>query len=75
MNMYVVLLFDSNQKGKEQPLKSKKTSTTPSCSGPIPAQKIRGNSVAGGVISINMDDGGPEMKCTYFHRNCWKRIA
>ena len=22
-----------------------------------------------------LDHEGPEMKCTYFHRNCWKRIA
>ena len=22
-----------------------------------------------------LDHGGPEMKCTYFHRNCWKKIA
>ena len=20
-----------------------------------------------------LDHGGPEMKCTYFHRNCWKK--
>ena len=31
--------------------KIKKTSTTPSCSGPIPAQKSRGNSVLGVVFS------------------------
>ena len=22
-----------------------------------------------------LDHGGPEMKFTYFHRNCWKQIA
>ena len=22
-----------------------------------------------------LDHGGPEMKCTYFHRNCCKKIA
>ena len=106
--------------------KNPKTSTTPSCSGPIPAKKSRGNSVLGavfshtmpkmefdyshrfswekntlnwyitchgyinihhspfiGLIKINrkfrnitpLDHGGPEMKCTYFHRNCWKKIA
>ena len=22
-----------------------------------------------------LDHGGPEIKCTYFHRNCWKKIA
>merc|ERR1711923_168700 len=21
-----------------------------------------------------LDHGGPEMKCTYFHRNCWKKF-
>ena len=36
-----------------------------------------------GPIKINrkfeklppLDHGGPEMKCTYFHCNCWKKIA
>ena len=36
-----------------------------------------------GPIKINrkfkkitpLDPGGPEMKCTYFHRTCWKKIA
>ena len=23
----------------------------------------------------SLDHGRPEMKCTYFHRNCWKKIA
>ena len=32
----------------------RKTSTTPSCSGPIPAQKSRGNSVPGVVFSLTM---------------------
>ena len=22
-----------------------------------------------------LDHGGPDMKCTYFHPNCWKKIA
>jgi len=22
-----------------------------------------------------LDHGGPEIKCTYFRRNCWKKIA
>merc|ERR1712115_626335 len=36
-----------------------------------------------GPIKINrnfdklppLDHGGPEMKCAYFHRNCWKKVA
>ena len=35
-------------------LKEEETSTTPSCSGPIPAQKSRGNSVLGAVFSHTM---------------------
>ena len=108
---------------KKQSGTKKKTSTTPSCRGPIPAQKSWGNSVLQGsyfptrypkwmfVILIvlvekkrarliyhmswlyqypplpfhrsyrnswtiklpPLDHGGPEMKCTYFHRNCWKQ--
>ena len=71
-----------------------RTSTTPSCSGPILAQKIRGNWVPGSVffhiihqppfigpIKIDrqfwkitpLEHGGPEMKCTFFHRNYWKK--
>ena len=112
---------------EEKNEEKKKTSTTPSCSGPISAQKSQGNSVLGvvfphtmpkmvfhyshrfrwekntlnwyitchGYINIHhsrfigpikiarkfwkntpLDHGGPEMKCTYFHRNCWrKKIA
>ena len=21
-----------------------------------------------------LDHGGPKMKCTYFHRNCWEKL-
>jgi len=24
---------------------------------------------------LSLDHGGPEMKCTYLHCNCWKKIA
>ena len=41
---------EKNSKGK----KIVKTSTTPSCSGPIPAQQSRGNSVLGVVFSHRM---------------------
>ena len=94
------------------------TSTTPSCSGPIPVQKSRCKSVLGvprcpkwifiilivlvekntlnwyitchGYINIHhspficpikinrkfwKDHEGSEIKFTYFHRNCWKKIA
>ena len=44
--------------------KVNKTSTTPSCSGPIPAQKSRGNSVIGVVFSHTMS----KMKFHYSHR-------
>ena len=40
------------------------TSTTPRCSGPIPAQKSRGNSVLGVVFSHTM----PKMDFHYSHR-------
>ena len=32
---------------------------------------------AGGFLKElpTLDHGGPEMKCTHFHRNCWKKIA
>ena len=40
------------------------TSTIPSCSGPIPAQKLRGNSVPGVVFSQTM----PKMDFRYSHR-------
>ena len=41
-----------------------KTSTTPSCSGSIPAQKSRGDSVLGVVFSHTM----PKMDFRYSHR-------
>ena len=41
-----------------------KTSTTPSCSGPIPAQKSRGNSVLGVIFSHTI----PKMDFHYSHR-------
>ena len=45
----------------------KKKSTTPSCNGPIPAQKIQGNSVPGTVFSHTM----PKMDFYYSHRFSW----
>ena len=47
-----------------------KTSTTPSCSGPIPAQKSRGNSVLGVVFSHTM----PKMDFRYSHRFSLEKI-
>ena len=44
--------------------KIEETSTTPSCGGPIPAQKSRGNSVLGVVFSHTM----PKMDFHYSHR-------
>ena len=46
------------------------TSTTPSCSGPIPAQKSLGNSVLGVVFSHTM----PKMDFRYSHRFSWEKI-
>ena len=53
-------------KSKMAAKKTKKiqTSITPSCSGPIPAQKSRGNSVLGVVFSYTM----PKMVFHYSHR-------
>ena len=45
------------------------TSTTPSCSGPIPAQKSRDNSVLGVVFSHTM----PKMDFRYSHRFSWEK--
>ena len=45
------------------------TSTTPSCSGPIPAQKLRGNSVLGVVFSNKMH----KMDFHYSHRFSWEK--
>ena len=46
------------------------TSTTPSCSGPIPAQKSRANSVPGDIFSHLMF----EMNLYHFHRFSWEKI-
>ena len=51
-------------------LKWTRTSTTPSCSRPIPAQKSRGNSVLGAVFSHTM----PKMDFRYSHRFSWEKI-
>ena len=45
------------------------TSTTPSCSGSIPAQNSRGNSVLGVIFSHTM----PKMDFRYSHRFSWER--
>jgi len=50
-------------------LKKDKTSTTPSCSGPIPAQMSRGNSVPGVIFSHTM----PKMDFHYSHRFSWEK--
>ena len=49
----------------------KKLSTTPSCSGPIPAQKIRGNLVPGprAVFFHTI----PKMDFYYFHPFSWEK--
>ena len=47
-----------------------KTSTTPSCSGPIPAQKLRGNSVLGVIFSHTI----PKMDFCYSHRFSWEKL-
>ena len=49
--------------------KNKKTSTTPSCSGPILAQKSLGNSVLRVVSSHTM----PKMIFHYSHRFSWEK--
>ena len=49
--------------------KNRKTSTTPSCSGLILAQKIRGNSVPGAAFSHTM----PNMDFYYSHRFSWEK--
>ena len=46
------------------------TSTTPSCSGQIPAQKPRANSVPGDIFSHLMF----EMNFYHFHRFSWEKI-
>ena len=47
----------------------KKTNTTPSCSGPIPAQKTRGHSVLGVVFSHTMH----KMDFHYSHCFSWEK--
>ena len=49
----VVYKFISEEK-KYKEMKTAKTSTTPSCSRPIPAENIRSNSVSGVVFSHTM---------------------
>ena len=53
-----------------QAMKPTETSTTPSCSGPIPAQKSRANSVPGDIFSHLMF----EMNLYHFHRFSWEKI-
>ena len=53
----------------ERQEKRNKTSTTPSCSGPITAQKSRGNSVLGVIFSHTM----PKMDFRYSHRFSWEK--
>ena len=48
----------------------RKTSTTPSCSGPIPAQMSRANSVPGAIFSHLMF----EMNFYHFHHFSWEKI-
>ena len=50
-------------------LTGNKTSTTPSCSGPIPAQKSWGSSVLEVVSSHTM----PKMNVHYSHRFSWEK--
>ena len=54
-----------------QAMKPTETSTTPSCSGPIPAQKSRANSVPGAIFSHLMF----EMNFYYFHRFSWEKYT
>ena len=51
-------------------LKERLTSTSPSYSGPIPAQKLRANSVSRAVFSHLI----PKMDFYYFHRFSWEKI-
>ena len=62
-------MFFRNGKREEKMEKEKKkeTSTTPSCSGPIPAQKIEGNSAQVAVFSHLM----PKKDFYYFHHFSW----
>ena len=55
---------------KKKEKNKKKTSTTPSCSRAIPAQKSRANSVPGAIFSHLMF----EMNFYYFHRFSWEKI-
>ena len=51
------------------PLTLIRTSITPSCSGTIPAQKSRGNSVLAVIFSHTM----PKMDFHYSHRFSWEK--
>ena len=46
-------------------VKLKRTSTTPRCSRPIPAEKTQGNSVPGAVFSHKMS------KIDFYHFHCF----
>ena len=61
--MYLPFNMNVNERRNEND-KNEKTSTTLSCSGPIPAQKARGNFVLGVVFSHTM----PKMGFHYTHR-------
>ena len=67
--MYIQVHNDNNTNNKNcnNKIIGKDTSTTPSCSGPIPAQKSRGNSVLGVVFSNTM----PKMDFHYSHGFGW----
>ena len=59
---------EKKKKNDENTKKDKETSTTPSCSGPIPAQKSRANSVPGAIFSHLMF----EMNFYHFHSFSWE---
>ena len=72
-NGYLLSMFYSNRNDNSEGdvfKKKHETSTTPSCSGPIPTQKSRANSVPGAIFSTLMF----EMNFYYFHRFSWEKI-
>ena len=64
-DMWQSVLFLHFQRQKKQ-----QTSTTPSCSGPIPAQRSRENSLPGAIFSHIMF----EMNFYHFHSFSWEKI-
>ena len=71
--MFICASCGSKVSGFQKKKKEKKerTSTTPSCSGPIPAQKSRANSVPGDIFSHLMF----EMYLYHFHRFSWEKYT